>query len=61
MEIVSAAAGHHRDDPCLLLLLGADGRHYAQLLPDGDPVPIEPDGDGWFVDERVLTSEEVAE
>jgi hypothetical protein len=32
---VFAAVGQHRDDPCLLLLLGSDGLHYAQALPDG--------------------------
>jgi hypothetical protein len=57
---VFAAIGQHRDDPCRLLLLGSDGRHYAQALPDGRPVPVEPDG-AWVVDERVPRPDEVAE
>jgi hypothetical protein len=58
---VFAAIGHHRDAPCLLLLLGADGLRYAQRLPDGEPVPVAPGDDGWVVDEVVPKPEEIAE
>lgn len=59
MTNVFAAVGQHRDDPDLLLLLGSDGRHYAQALPDAAPVPVEVD-DRWEVDERVPWPEEIA-
>lgn len=57
--IVFAAIGCHRDDPCLLLLLGTDGRHYAQPLPDGDPTPTEPD-ERWLIDAEVPRADEIA-
>ncbi|MCC6313567.1 MAG: hypothetical protein IT337_06105 [Thermomicrobiales bacterium] len=60
MTNVFAAIGQRRDDPYTLLLLGSDGRHYAQALPDGDPAPIEPD-DGWDVDDNPPRADEVAE
>ncbi len=58
---VFAAIGHHRHDPCRLLLLGSDGLRYAQPLPDGEPVPVDPGDDGWVVDEVVPRPDEVAE
>lgn len=61
MTNVFAAIGQHRDDSCLLLLLGSDGCHYAQALPDGKPVPVPPGEDGWVVDEQVPRPDEVAE
>lgn len=60
MTNVFAAVGAHRDDPTLLLLLGADGRHYAQPLPDGVPVPVEPDGAEWVLDAEVPEPEDIA-
>lgn len=47
---VFAVVGEHRDDPTRFLLLGADGQHYDQTLPDGTPTPIEPDDETWAVD-----------
>jgi hypothetical protein len=41
--------GEHRDNPLQLLLLGADGRHYAYTLPAGDTTPIEPD-EAWCIE-----------
>jgi hypothetical protein len=35
--------GEHQDDPDQLLLLGADGRHYAYSLPDDVTTPVDPD------------------
>ena len=61
MTNVFAAIGQHRDDPCLLLLLGSDGHRYAQAFPDGRPVAVAPGEDGWVVDERVPKPDEVAE
>jgi len=59
MTNVFAAIGQHRDDPDRLLLLGADGAHYAQALPDGDPEPVEPD-ESWQVDAFVPQPDEIA-
>ena len=50
MTAVFAVVGEHREDPNSLLLLGADGQHYAHRLPDGPITPIEPD-EHWTVDE----------
>ncbi len=60
MTNVFAVVGQHRDDPCLLLLRGTDGLHYAQPLPDGEPVPVEPD-EAWVVDEWLRRPEEIVE
>ncbi len=60
MTNVFAAVGSHRDDPTLLLLLGTDGMHYAQPLPDGDPAPVDPVPDEWVVDEEVPKPEDIA-
>jgi hypothetical protein len=46
---IFAVVGERRDDPNRLLLLGDDGRLYDLPLPDGPPVPAEPDG-AWAVD-----------
>jgi len=54
---IFAVVGEHRDDPNRLLLLGADGQHYAHELPDGPTTPVEPDVD-WTVDEIKLAREE---
>ena len=58
MISVFAVVGEHHDDPNRLLLLGADGRHYAHDLPDGPTTPVEPDG-AWNLDEVQLALEEV--
>ncbi|CAA9561050.1 MAG: hypothetical protein AVDCRST_MAG70-1666 [uncultured Thermomicrobiales bacterium] len=44
-----AVVGERKDDPSELLLLGADGRYYAYLLPDGHTKKVDPD-DRWHVD-----------
>ena len=49
MTPVFAVVGERRDDPLELLLLGADGHHYAYPLPDGPMTPVELD-DQWEVD-----------
>ena len=56
---VFAVVGEHRDDPTRLLLLGADGRHYAHALPDGPTIPVEPD-ERWAVDAAPPPVEEIA-
>jgi len=53
-----AAVGEHRDDPTRLLLLGADGYHYAYSLPDGPPAPVVP-GDDWLVDDAPLNPDDI--
>lgn len=58
MTTVFAAIGEHRDDPDRLLLLGADGHHYAYPLPDGPASPVEP-GDEWLVDEAAPGPDEI--
>lgn len=35
--------GERRDNPLHLLLRDSDGTFYGCLLPDGDPIPVEPD------------------
>ncbi|HEU5432773.1 MAG TPA: hypothetical protein VFU81_13990 [Thermomicrobiales bacterium] len=42
MTAVFAVVGERRDDPLELLVLGADGQHYACPLPDGPMTPAEP-------------------
>ncbi|CAA9538900.1 MAG: hypothetical protein AVDCRST_MAG59-617 [uncultured Thermomicrobiales bacterium] len=59
MTNVFAAIGQHRDDPDRLLLLGTDGLHYVQALPDGEPVPVEVD-DAWQVDDDCPRVDEIA-
>lgn len=59
MTNVFAAIGQHRDDPDCLLLLGADGLHYGQVLPDGQPELVEPD-ETWDVDDEVPGPDEIA-
>lgn len=59
MTIVFVAVGQLRDDPDCLLLLGADGRHYVQALPDGEPEPVEPD-ERWQLDQEAPRPEEIA-
>jgi hypothetical protein len=49
MTTIFAVVGERRDDPLELLLLGADGQHYAYPLPDGPVTPVELD-DQWAVD-----------
>jgi hypothetical protein len=49
MTTIFAVVGERRDDPLELLLLGADGQHYAYPLPDGPVTPVELD-DQWVVD-----------
>jgi len=44
-----AVVGENKADPSELLLLGADGRHYAYHLPDGHTRHVDPD-DRWTVD-----------
>jgi hypothetical protein len=56
---VFAAIGQHRDDPDRFLLLGSDGLHYAQALPDGEPEQVELD-ESWQVDGEVPDPEEIA-
>ncbi len=46
---VFVVVGEHRADPDLLLLLGADGRHYRYDLPAGITAPVEP-GRDWVLD-----------
>ena len=53
VTVVYAVVGEHRDDPDRLLLLGADGQHYAYALPDGPTTPVEPD-ETWTVDDGVV-------
>lgn len=60
MTIVFAVIGVHRLDPCRLLLLGADGRYYDQMLPDGHPVEVEPD-ESWVIDRRRPAPDEIAQ
>ena len=50
MTAIFAVVGERRDDPLELLLLGADGQHYAYPLPDGPVVPVEPD-EAWRRDD----------
>ena len=58
MTTIVAVVSERRDDPLALLLLGADGHHYADPLPDG-PVPlVEPD-DQWAVDRPRPAMEEL--
>jgi hypothetical protein len=45
-----AVVGENRDDPNQLLLLGADGRHYAYSLSAGDTTPVDPDAT-WSIDQ----------
>ena len=58
MPTVFAVVGEHRDDPDRLLLLGADGQHYALRLQDGAATPVEPDED-WRVDPQRPETDEV--
>jgi hypothetical protein len=59
MTSVFAVVGQHREDPERLLLLGADGQHYALALPDGDPDPVQPDED-WELDPPAPPAEELS-
>ena len=59
MTAVFAVVGERRDDPCRLLLLGADGRHYEHALPDGPIMPVEPD-ERWVADAAPPPVEEIA-
>jgi hypothetical protein len=44
-----AVVGENKQDPDQLLLLGADGNHYAYSLPSGATQPVEVD-DQWMVE-----------
>ena len=44
-----AVIGENKQDPDQLLLLGADGHHYAYSLPTGATEPVEVD-DHWQVE-----------
>ena len=59
MIAVFAVVGEHREDPNSLLLLGADGQHYAHRLPDGPITPVEPD-EQWAVEEVTPEAIEIA-
>jgi hypothetical protein len=50
MTAVFAVVGERRDDPLELLLLGADGQHYAYPVPDGPMTPVEPNEE-WQLDQ----------
>ena len=52
-----ALIGEHREDSDRLLLLGDDGRCYAYRLPNGTPVPVEPDEEEWAVDPALPSAE----
>ncbi len=58
MTTVFAVVGQYRDDPDRLLLLGADGHHYDLELPDGPPLPCEPD-ERWEIDDAELDPAEI--
>ena len=45
--------GERRDDPMHLLLRDPDGTFYSCPLPDGDPIPVEPD-DAWRLEPQAL-------
>jgi hypothetical protein len=57
MTTIFAVVGERCDDPLELLLLGADGQHYAYPLPDGPVTPVELD-DQWTVDHAQPVVEE---
>jgi hypothetical protein len=59
VNTVFAVVGEHRDDPDRLLLLGADGRHYAYPLPDGPAAPVDPDEE-WALDGAALDLDDLA-
>jgi len=45
--------GERCDDPMHLLLRDPDGNFYGCLLPDGDPIPVEPD-EAWRLEPKAL-------
>jgi hypothetical protein len=45
--------GEHREDPHRLLLLGSDANYYAYSIPDGNTIPVTPDGE-WNVERRAI-------
>lgn len=49
MISVYSIVGEHHDDPDRLLALGADGQHYALMLPQGAMLPVVPD-EQWLLD-----------
>lgn len=49
LPVVFVVVGERRADPACLLLLGADGQHYAYHLLDGSVAAVDPD-DGWRLD-----------
>ena len=55
MPTIFAVVGERRDDPLELLLLGADGHHDADPLPDGPLTLVEPD-DAWKRDAQPLSN-----
>lgn len=59
MTNIFHAIGEHQDDPYRLLLLGDDGRYYEQKLPEGAPLPTEPDPNTWRIDRDAFKPEPV--
>ena len=45
--------GERRDNPLNLLLRDPDGNFYACLLPDGEPISVEPD-ETWHLEPQAL-------
>lgn len=58
MTTIFAVVGERRDDPLELLLLGADGQHYAYPLPEGPATPVEPD-EAWRRDDVEVAVEDL--
>ena len=60
MTTVFAVVGQHLEDPDRFLLLGSDGRHFDMELPDGAPLPCDPD-ERWAIDDHTPDPTEVTE
>ncbi len=58
MISVYSIVGEHHEDPDRLLALGADGQHYALMLPQGTMFPVEPD-EQWRLDPEPPDREDV--
>ena len=58
MPTIFAVIGERRDAPDQLLLLGANGQHYAYRLLDGRTTPVTPDAT-WTRDRHALTLDDL--
>jgi hypothetical protein len=60
MTNIFAVIGEDRDDPDRLLVLGADGQHYAYHIAEGTTAPVELN-DEWTFDPNPPPRDELIE